>query len=67
MSNKVFFPTQCDARFLAKESLARHMSSHDILKPIKSFVCNRCGMAFIQQLQLKKHIMKDHQRKEFHF
>lgn len=39
------------------------MQSHDTLKPIKSFICNRCGMTFGQQAHLTQHISEDHHRK----
>ncbi|KAI9554526.1 hypothetical protein GHT06_019799 [Daphnia sinensis] len=61
---KPFQCPQCDTRFGSKDILARHMSSHDLQRPIKSYICSRCGMAFIQQTQLNEHQIKEHQSSE---
>lgn len=51
---------QCDARFGAKETLNRHMYTHQSTKP---YTCIECGKGFIQLSQLKTH-MAQHPQSE---
>jgi len=64
----VFFPIfQCDMRFVFKEVLMDHMKEHGLSVAIKSCICRKCGMAFVQQQALDQHLLQHHRMNELFY
>lgn len=41
-----------------------HMKEHGLSVAIKSCICRKCGMAFVQQQALDQHLLQHHRMNE---